>query len=170
MSSCSLRSLCAALCLAAAPAAQHAAEPAGPRRVALVLFEKGAPSRGLGQALLSVLSEIDDSAESISVIGERDLDRKVGPAHIDAVVACGANLRCVADIGEKADATHVLFGRATAQKGAVGMQWLLVSVGTAEIVGKLKASVADAASSGAAATQVARELLGGQQQRRRRQA
>lgn len=160
MSSSPLRLLCAAVCVALVPAAPRAKEPPGPSRLALVLYEKGSPDRALVGGFLSALKAIDGRADSISIIGDQELDDRLGPAHIDEVVACGANLRCVAAIGARASATHVLFGRATGQPGRVSMQWLLVSVGTGGIVGKLKAELQDAADPAATATRLARELLG----------
>jgi hypothetical protein len=160
MPTCSWRLLLVACCLAASPAVPRAEEPAGPRRLALVLFEKGSPDRKLIDDFLSALSVIDLHNDSLSIIGRRELDKQLGVAHVNAVVACGADLRCIAAIGDKADATHVLFGRAAAEPGAVGIQWLLVNVKGAGIVGKLRVKLTDAASADAAATQLSRELLG----------
>lgn len=160
MPSRTLQLLCAAVCLAAVPAAPRAEVPASTRRVALILFEKGEVPRKLVDGFVEALSVIDVGADSISIIGKRELHRQLGPTYANTAVACGADLRCVAAIGDKADATHVLFGRATADKGGgVTMQWLLVSVKTADIVGKLKTTLA-AGGSEAAATQLARDLLG----------
>jgi hypothetical protein len=155
-----LRLLCAAVCVAVAPAAARAKEPPRPSRLALVLYEKGSPDRGLVRDFLSTLAAIDARADSISIIGDRELDDRLGPTHIDEVVACGADLRCVAAIGARAGATHVLFGRATGQAGNVSMQWLLVGVGTAGIVGKLRVELQDAGDPAAMATRLAREVLG----------
>lgn len=160
MPTCSWRLLLVAGCLAALPSAPRAEDPAGPRRLALVLFEKGSPDRKLVDGFLSALSVIDLRNDSLSIIGRRELDKQLGVAHVNAVVACGADLRCIAAIGDKADATHVLFGRATAEPGGVAMQWLLVSVKKAGIEGKLRLKATDAAGADAAATQLARELLG----------
>src|SRR5512133_1106749 len=155
-----LRLLCAAVCVALAPAAPRAKEPSRPSRLALVLYEKGSPDRRLVRDFLSALTAIDARADSISIIGDRELDDRLGPTHIDEMVACGADLRCVAAIGARAGAAHVLFGRATGQAGEVSMQWLLVSVGTAGIVGKLRVELRDPGDPAAMATRLAREVLG----------
>ncbi len=109
---------------------------------------------------LAALAEIGSRADSIMIIDGPQLEQRLGRDQVDAVIACGANLRCVAGIGDKAGATHVLFGRATAQPDGVSMQWLLVKVSTAGIVGKFLAKLTDAAAVRGTAAQMARELLG----------
>lgn len=160
MASCSWRLLWAAVCLAVAPGAPGAEEPAASKRLALVLFEKGSPDRALIDGFLAELAEIDARAGSISIIGQRELEARVGGAQPEAAVACGADLRCVAAIGEKAGATHVLFGRAMPQGDGVTVQWLLVSVSRPSIVGKHEAELHDASGADAAADRIARQLLG----------
>ena len=160
MASCSWRLLWAAVCLAVAPAAPRAEEAVVPKRLALVLFEKGSPDRALIDGFLAELQEIDRRAGSISIIGQRELEERVGGAQPEAAVACGADLHCIAAIGEKAGATHVLFGRAMPQEGGVTVQWLLVSVSKPSIVGKHQAELHDASGADAAADRIGRQLLG----------
>ncbi len=160
MVSCSWRLLCAAVCLAGAPAAARAQEPTVPKRLVLVVYEKGAPDPGLVDGFLAALAEIDGRTASMTIVGGREVERRPEPARADAVVACGADIRCIAAVGEKAGATHVLFGRATAQADEVSMQWLLVSVSGARIVGKFPANLTDATAARTAAAQMAHELLG----------
>lgn len=153
------RVLCLAGLMLSVATGANAGE-AAPKRLALILYEKGSPDRILVRDFLSAFDEIDGRVDAISVLSDGELTDRVGPAYIDAAVACGADLRCIAGLGAKAGATHVLFGRASAEKGGVAMQWLLVDVGSGGIVGKLKAKVTAAAGPKAAAEQVARELLG----------
>lgn len=148
------------MCLAGAPAVAHAQEPSVSKRLALEVYEKGAPDRGLVDAFLAALAEIDRRAASITIVSGRGLQQRPERVQADAVVACGADVRCIAAVGNKTGATHVLFGRATAQGDHVSMQWLLVSVSTARIVGKFQATLTDAADARASAAQMASELLG----------
>ncbi|HSN15727.1 MAG TPA: hypothetical protein VLT61_13930 [Anaeromyxobacteraceae bacterium] len=159
MVSCSWRLLWAAVCLAAAPAAPRAGEPSTPMRLALVLLEKGTPDRALIDGFLAELGEVDGRAGSFSIIGQGP-GARVGGAQPEAAVACGADLQCIAAIGEKVGATHVLIGRAMPQQGGVTVQWLLVGVGTPSIVGKHEADLHDASGARAAADRFARQLLG----------
>ncbi len=160
MVSCSWRLLCAALCLTGARSLAKAQEPAAAKRLALAVYEKGSPDRGVVDGFLAALAEIDWRAPSIAIVGGREPGRPLEGGRADSVLACGANIRCIAAVGDEADATHVLLGRATGQADHVSMQWLLVDASTARIVGKFLANLTDAASARAAAAEMAGELLG----------
>lgn len=128
-------------------------------RLALVLLEKGTPDRELIGGFLAELGEVDARAGSFSIIGQGP-EARVGGAQREAAVACGADLQCIAAIGVKVGATHVLIGRAMPQEGGVTVQWLLVGVGSPIIVGKHQADMNDASGARAAADRFARQLLG----------
>ena len=152
--------LCALLCSTATPVVSRAGEAAAPKRLAVFLFEKGSPDRDLVGGFLKSFSDIDSRSDAFSVVHGADAGRRADRGQADAAAACGADLRCISAIGEKAGATHVLLGRAAALPDGTAMQWLLIDVGTAGIVGKVIVKFTDDDGASAAAARVAREMLG----------
>jgi hypothetical protein len=109
---------------------------------AVFLLPKGKPDPKLHAAFAAEFFKTPSRAKALKVLFGRQLRKALKRRPEAAINQCGASIECIAELGEKVHAQHVIYGRIAPAGQGINVQFVVVNVAAQSVDSKLRLEIA----------------------------